>query len=326
MSRSALALAIAGAVAVVVATACSLVISTSGLSGGEIDAGAEANTPKDAGTESATTDAGAPSCDPTKPFGPLTSLGADVNTASNELAGVMSTDGLRLYVARMTGTNDAALFLFTRSATTDTFGSGRELKELSSPVLESDPFITADELTIYFDSNRPSSQKGEGLWMATRSTLSDPFGMLQLVDGVQSDSEELEPWLDPTGTRIYFASNRAGTFDLYASSRGMDGIFSLPVLVDAVSDSMHNDESPILTADELTLYFASDRPGGAGGNDVWITTRATKTAPFGTPTRVEALSTPKNDYPTWLSSDGCRMITESYVTGNADLFIAERGK
>ncbi len=40
---------------------------------------------------------------------------------------------------------------------------------------------------------------------------------------------------------------------------------------------------PTLSSDELTIYFSSDRKGGAGGNDLWVAVRKSKSAPFGHP-------------------------------------------
>ena len=41
---------------------------------------------------------------------------------------------------------------------------------------------------------------------------------------------------------------------------------------------------PGLTSDGLTLYFASDRAGGLGGLDIWVTTRSSVEEPWGEPT------------------------------------------
>ena len=40
---------------------------------------------------------------------------------------------------------------------------------------------------------------------------------------------------------------------------------------------------PTLSSDELSLYFSSDRKGGAGGKDLWIAVRTSKNVPFGHP-------------------------------------------
>src|SRR6059036_3507929 len=43
------------------------------------------------------------------------------------------------------------------------------------------------------------------------------------------------------------------------------------------------DQSPALSPDGLSLYFASDRTGGLGGVDLWVSRRASDRSPWGTP-------------------------------------------
>ena len=40
-----------------------------------------------------------------------------------------------------------------------------------------------------------------------------------------------------------------------------------------VVNSANGDLSPLITSDRETLYFNSDRPGGLGGQDLYVTTR-----------------------------------------------------
>jgi hypothetical protein len=66
----------------------------------------------------------------------------------------------------------------------------------------------------------------------------------------------------------------------------------------------------VISADGLSLYFASNRAGSQGStnsSDVWVARRQTKADAFGTPTNVAELSSPDEDIPSWLSADGCRM-------------------
>jgi WD40-like Beta Propeller Repeat len=51
------------------------------------------------------------------------------------------------------------------------------------------------------------------------------------------------------------------------------------------------DGCPIQSPDGLSLYMASDRPGGLGGLDIWVARRASKDAPLGAP---ENLGAPVN--------------------------------
>ncbi len=52
---------------------------------------------------------------------------------------------------------------------------------------------------------------------------------------------------------------------------------------------------PTLSSDELTLYFSSDRKGGAGGNDLWVAIRTSKNVPFGHPVNLGPLINTKGD-------------------------------
>lgn len=82
------------------------------------------------------------------------------------------------------------------------------------------------------------------------------------------------------GREIFFASfNRTGglgAFDLWTSTRrSVHEPWSAPENVGAPLNTAVNDQQPSLSSDARTLLFTSDRPGGLGGNDLWISTRTT---------------------------------------------------
>lgn len=60
------------------------------------------------------------------------------------------------------------------------------------------------------------------------------------------------------------------------------GTFSTAVPVTEVN-SASAEGCPIETPDGLSLLFASNRPGGAGGNDIWVADRATIGSPWQAP-------------------------------------------
>lgn len=39
----------------------------------------------------------------------------------------------------------------------------------------------------------------------------------------------------------------------------------------------YDETTPYMAADGVTMYFSSDRPGGLGDNDIWMTKRLDKT-------------------------------------------------
>src|SRR5438552_10437020 len=49
------------------------------------------------------------------------------------------------------------------------------------------------------------------------------------------------------------------------------GLWAAPVNLGPVVNSAFNDQHPSISRDNLSLYFVSNRPGGFGGNDIWVT-------------------------------------------------------
>ena len=59
--------------------------------------------------------------------------------------------------------------------------------------------------------------------------------------------------------------------------------FSAPVNLGRVVNSPAFDGGPSISADGLSLFFTSERPGGSGGGDLWVTQRKRVTDPFTVP-------------------------------------------
>jgi hypothetical protein len=51
----------------------------------------------------------------------------------------------------------------------------------------------------------------------------------------------------------------------------------------AVVNSTFNEQGPAISKDGLSLYFGSDRPGGFGGFDIWVSQRASREGPWSPP-------------------------------------------
>jgi OmpA-OmpF porin, OOP family len=64
--------------------------------------------------------------------------------------------------------------------------------------------------------------------------------------------------------------------DLYFSIRDKQGKWSKPESLGAEVNSGDSDTTPFLASDDNTLYFASNRKGGEGGFDIWVTKRKNK--------------------------------------------------
>jgi Tol biopolymer transport system component len=105
--------------------------------------------------------------------------------------------------------------------------------------------------------------------------------------------------------------------------------FGAPVLLSELVSS-GSDSNPKLTEDELELAFQSTRDSGAGGEDLYLATRAVPQGPFGAVTPIAALNLPGYDADPAFSRDGLTLYfatdRPSAVDGGGayDLWTAAR--
>lgn len=77
------------------------------------------------------------------------------------------------------------------------------------------------------------------------------------------------------------------------------------------------DGCPIFSPDGLSLYIASNRPGGKGGLDIWVATRATTGAPWGAPQNLgEPVNSAADDFcPTPVGKGGLFFVSRETLPG-----------
>lgn len=87
--------------------------------------------------------------------------------------------------------------------------------------------------------------------------------------------------------------------------------------------SADNETTPEVSYDGLAIYFASNRAGGAGSNDIWMATRASRADAWDTPVRVGELSTGSAEGAA-ASTDPLVIVIDSDRAGTLDVFVAQR--
>jgi hypothetical protein len=130
---------------------------------------------------------------------------------------------------------------------------------------------------------------------------SGPFGSPVLVSALAaSGSDDFKETLTSDMLELYFLSTRPGGpghGDVWVASRAHVGDpWGPPHCVLEVS-SPWRETSPAVSPDGLTLWVASDRPGGRGGYDVWVSNRPNGSASWSIPTLVAELSSPGDEIP-----------------------------
>ncbi len=104
--------------------------------------------------------------------------------------------------------------------------------------------------------------------------------------------------------------------------------WSAPVNLGPVVNSRFADRAPELSPDGLSLYFASNRPGGFGATDIYVARRVGPDQPWGPPANLGAvINTPGIDAPGHLSRDGHRLYFTSSRAGgfgSNDIWVSWR--
>jgi hypothetical protein len=101
-------------------------------------------------------------------------------------------------------------------------GTPAAVTELNSPQNETGTFVSRDCLTIYFASNRPSSASPTKIYTSHRASLTSPWVMPSVVVDFPipgSTAGQEDPWRSEDGRTFVFASDAAGTRDIYISTR-----------------------------------------------------------------------------------------------------------
>jgi Tol biopolymer transport system component len=146
---------------------------------------------------------------------------------------------------------------------------------INSPYEEHSPIIALDESTIYFTSNRPEpgmertgggylesiyvSYWRDGGWTrAEKLTLpGEYFGNRATVS------------LSADGQTIIFYQNQGYSGSLFVSKFGFNG-WSEPEPLSELINSTYNETHASLSSDGNSIWFTSDRPGGYGGKDIYV--------------------------------------------------------
>jgi hypothetical protein len=104
---------------------------------------------------------------------------------------------------------------------------------------------------------------------------------------IDTPANDITPMLSADGLTLIFASDRAGgqgNFDVWMSTRTtIQDEWGGPVNIGGVVNSVSDDLEPSLSPDDRALVFASQRSGGYGNWDLWMTTRKTHSDSWGSP-------------------------------------------
>jgi Tol biopolymer transport system component len=273
-------------------------------------------------------------------FGKPVNLGPNINSSSIEVDPSISADGLELFFEsrRPGGHGPADIYVSRRASKDDPWGPCMNIgAPVNTAYYTQSPSISGDGLSLYFSSYiRPGGYGSDDLWVTTRASVSDPWGPpVNLGATVNTSSYDWMPSISADDLTLYFMSGRAGGLggdDLWFTSRATkNDPWGSPVNLGATINSSLNEACPDISADSRMLFFSDHmlgpfRPGGYGGQDMWVTTRATTNDPWGEPMNLgPVINSSDWEFSPNISGDGSTLYFASMPpggTGNADLWQA----
>ena len=258
------------------------------------------------------------------PFGPpqvVTGLRGD---AFNVQDPSMNHEELDLYFTSPTGgVND--IWVARRTLTSDPWGAGMLVTELSSPQNDEDPEVSVDGLNMFFSSDRGGD--GMRLYVSRRRTLDTPWEQPVPVGGLGSSALDQAPAVDRAQLTLVFASQRGAASDLhlYAATRpDASAAWQSAGELTALS-STSRDTDPALFAEGRGLVFASRRTAPGVTTDLFQTSRSDVSSPFAL--RVDPISELNTGYSEedpWVSQDGRHILFVSDRDGRSRIYEAWR--
>jgi len=265
-------------------------------------------------------------------FGAPTNLGPTINSSSYDSDASISADGLSLYFTsdRPGGSGSFDIWVTTRETAQDPWGEPVNLgPTINSSAWEHTPFISADGLSLFFSSNRSGGFGLVDIWITTRTTVSDPWGTpVNLGSTINSSAADAAVSLSLDGLSLFFNSTRSGGYggqDLLVSTRStLTDPWGEPVNLGPMVNSSAWDYTPSISADGLLLIFGSNRSGGLGSDDLWLTIRETIDDPWEEPMNLgPEVNSSAGDGGANLSADGSTLYFGSRRpggSGDADLW------
>ncbi len=212
-------------------------------------------------------------------------LGAPINSAAIEGAPTVSDNGQMLFFfsTRPGGFGSADIYVSHRISTGadgDVWGDPVNLgPDVNSEGGENGSYYVRQggepNAVLYF--NRTPTGTNLEIYRVSLSNDGEPLGPAVIVPELNSPAGDQKVAVRTDGHELLVSTNRDGgfgNFDIWSFTRqGIHDPWSAPVHLAAPINTPNIDSQPTLSRDGGTLIFTSNRAGGYGAQDLWMSTR-----------------------------------------------------
>jgi hypothetical protein len=249
-----------------------------------------------------------------------------LNTKANEDDPHISSNGLVLYYTSNANGGKLDVMVSRRRSLTQNWSPGEILQDyIQTEGDDRSVFVTNESRFpqfLYYATKKDKDNRNYDLYVAVKHGPDKAFAAPAPLHTVDTEADELHPWLSADGKKLYFSRKTKKGWRVYVAARAQStgplgfgeptlvsdlpvgfhhatltpdgrtmflqgpleddrwGLFTStsngkswtkPEPLDLLNnkDGLTGDRSPCLSRDGSRLYFASDRPGGKGGLDIW---------------------------------------------------------
>lgn len=189
------------------------------------------------------------------------------------------------------------------------------------------PFITNDQIVLLY-TKRKNENKDEDLFIAVKNEQDQWSNGNPFDSQINTIYNEGMSTLVRDGRTLYFtACNRPeikGPCDIWTGQIENGQVREIQAFPDHPNSDSWESQACI-SCDGRVLYFASNRPGGLGGTDIWVTVKQ-KDGSWSNPSNLGApINTDKDEESPFISNDGNRLFFSStghMGFGGQDIFMS----
>ena len=137
---------------------------------------------------------------------------------------------------------------------------------------ESQATISCDGRTIFFASNQPGGYGGTDIWKSQLDGEGNWNKPVNLGPNINTKGDEEAPFITNDGQTLYFSSTGHigyGEQDIFFSKKINKTQWGPSINLGNKVNSPYRELGFFLTSDDQTGYFASDKPDGNGGMDIY---------------------------------------------------------
>lgn len=198
------------------------------------------------------------------------SLPGKVNTPAYDAVLSISPSGKEMFIYKNNAASAGDIFMSVVEKDNDWSDPVKLDKPVNSSYFESSVSITQDGKEMYFISERPGGLGQGDIWKSVKE--GESWGKpVNLGNRINTPLDEKFVFIHPNGRTIFFSSighRTLGSYDIFMSEL-VDGVWGAPVNLGYPINTVNEESTFSLTADNKTLYVAAEYEDSYGERDIY---------------------------------------------------------